>query len=68
MNAEALKEAIRQELPHLLETDPALRAYILELTRREYAPREDTQDRFYEILAELRSDREAQAQVGGTKP
>ncbi len=61
MNAEALKEAIRQELPHLLETDPALRAYILELTRREYAPREDTQDRFYEILAELRSDREAQA-------
>lgn len=61
MNADALKEAIRQELPHFLETDPALRAYILELTRREYAPREDTQYRFYEILAELRSDREAQA-------
>jgi len=60
MNAEALKEAIRQELPHFLQTDPALRAYILDLTRREYAPREDTQDRFYEILAELRHDREAQ--------
>ena len=42
MNAEALKEAIRQELPHFLRTDPDLRAYILELTRREYAGREET--------------------------
>jgi hypothetical protein len=60
MNTETLKEAIRQELPHFLRTDPELRAYILELTRREYAPREETQDRFYEILAELRRDREEQ--------
>lgn len=60
MNAEALKEAIRQELPHFLRTDPDLRAYILELTRREYAGREETQDRFYEILAELRRNREEQ--------
>jgi hypothetical protein len=43
-----------------LRTDPELRAYILELTRREYAPREETQDRFYDILAELRRDREEQ--------
>jgi len=62
MNAEALKEAIRQELPHFLRTDPDLRAYILELTRREYAGREETQDRFYEMLAELRRDREEQTQ------
>ena len=60
MDTETLKEAIRQELPHFLRTDPELRAYILELTRREYAPREETQDRFYEILAELRRDREEQ--------
>jgi hypothetical protein len=60
MDTETLKEAIRQELPHFLRTDPDLRAYILELTRREYAPREETQDRFYEILAELRRDREEQ--------
>jgi len=60
MNTETLKEAIRQELPHFLRTDPELRAYILELTRREYAPREETQDRFYDILAELRRDREEQ--------
>ena len=60
MDTETLKEAIRQELPHFLRTDPDLRAYILELTRREYAPREETQDRFYDILAELRRDREEQ--------
>jgi len=60
MNEESLKEAIRQELPHFLRTDPDLRAYILELTRREYAGREETQDRFYDLLAELRRDREEQ--------
>jgi hypothetical protein len=60
MNAESLKEAIRKGSPHFLRTDPDLRAYILELTRREYAVREETQDRFYEILAELRRDREEQ--------
>lgn len=60
MNTEALKTAIRQELPEFLRTDPDLRAYILELTRREYAGREETQDRFYQLLAELRHDREEQ--------
>jgi hypothetical protein len=37
-----------------------LRAYILELTRQEYPGRAETQDRFYDILAELRRDREEQ--------
>ena len=60
MNAELLKETIKRELPALLREDPALRAYILELTRQEYASRAETQDRFYEILSELRRDREEQ--------
>ncbi len=60
MNAESLKEAIRRELPEMLQADPALRAYILELTRREYADRTETQDRFYDLLGELRRDREEQ--------
>ena len=60
MNAESFKEAIRRELPEMLRADPALRAYILELTRREYADRAETQDRFYDLLAELRRDREEQ--------
>jgi len=60
MNAELLKETIKRELPALLREDPALRAYILELMRQEYAGRAETQDRFYEMLAELRRDREEQ--------
>jgi hypothetical protein len=60
MNSESLKEAVKRELPQWLREDPDLRAYILELTRQEYAGRAETQDRFYEILAELRRDREEQ--------
>ena len=61
MNAETLKEAIRRELPQFLRTDPDLRAYILELTRQEYASRTETRDWFHDLLAELRHDREEQA-------
>lgn len=62
MNSESLKEAVRRELPHWLREAPDLRAYILELTRKEYAGRAEaeTQDRSYEILAELRRDLEEQ--------
>jgi hypothetical protein len=60
MNAEALKAAIKRELPGWLREDPDLRAYILELTRQEYPGRAETQDRFYDMLAELRRDREEQ--------
>ena len=58
MNTESLKEAIKRELPEFLRTDQELRAYILELTRQEYAGRAETQDRFYDLLGELRRDRE----------
>ena len=60
MNLELLKETIKQELPGLLRDDPALRAYIMDLTRSEYAGRQETQDRFWEVLTELRRDREEQ--------
>lgn len=58
MNAELLKETIKQELPGLLRDDPGLRVYLAELMRNEYAGRAETQDRFYDLLAELRRDRE----------
>ena len=60
MNAESLKDVIKKELPGLLREDPTLRAYILDLARPEFADRAETQDRFYDILAELRRDREEQ--------
>jgi len=61
MTTESLKETIKRELPGWLRDDPEFRAYVLELTRQEYAPRAETEDRFYAILAELQRDREAQA-------
>ena len=60
MNTETLKEAIRRELPGFVRTDPEFRAYLLDLMRPEFAPRAETDDRFYAILNELRSDREEQ--------
>ncbi len=62
MDTEALKETIKRELPHWLRADPEFRDYILDLTRREYADRRETQDRFYELLGELRQLRQEQAQ------
>ena len=58
MNTESLKEAIKRELPEFLRTDLEFRAHILELTRQDYAGRAETQDRFYDLLGELRRDRE----------
>ncbi|CAK0743791.1 DUF3782 domain-containing protein [Gammaproteobacteria bacterium] len=58
MNVELLKETIRQELPGLLRDDPGFRVFLSELMRSEYAGRAETQDRFYNLLAELRRDRE----------
>jgi hypothetical protein len=61
MDTELLKDTIKRELPGLLREDPGLRAYVLELTRQEYAGRLETEDRFYQMLGELRHDREEQA-------
>ncbi len=58
MTTQSRKEAIRRELPEIIRTDPDFLRYILDLTRREYAGRAATEDRFYELLAELRRDRE----------
>lgn len=52
-----LKEIIRRELPNLLQEDPALRDYIIELTRSRYADRQLTDERFNHLLQELRDDR-----------
>ena len=62
MNAEDIKDTVKRELPNWLREDPAFRAYVLELTRGEFADRRETSDRFYDILGELRRDRERQDQ------
>lgn len=60
MNIEILKQTIRQELPGLLQSDPPLRRFLNDLMKGEFADQVETRDRFYELLAELRSDRERQ--------
>jgi hypothetical protein len=60
MPPETLQETLKRELPRILKSDPDFRAYLLELTRNEYANRAETQDWFHEILGELKRDREAQ--------
>lgn len=60
MTAEALKEAIKRELPALLREDPAFRDYVLELTRQHHPSRGETEDWFHALLGELRRDREEQ--------
>ena len=61
MTAQDLTETIKRELPRLLRTDPALRRFVLDLTRELYADRRQTEDRFDRMLDELRRDREEQA-------
>ncbi len=55
-----LISAIKRELPSLLQQDPALRDFIMDLTRREYAPRTATEQRIDRVLDELQRDRERQ--------
>ena len=60
MNSAELKATIRRELPGLLRDDPGLRDFLLELTRQEHPSRAETEDRFSQLLGELRRDREEQ--------
>jgi hypothetical protein len=60
MTTESLKDTIRRELPEWLRQDADFRAYVLDLTRHQYADRAQTEDRFDRLLAELRRDREDQ--------
>ena len=51
-------EMIRRELPDLMRRDPAMRDWVLRLTRERYADKEETRSHFDRVLDELRRDRE----------
>src|ERR671916_829824 len=57
MSVENLRELIKQELPALIREDQEIQELVLRLAQREFASRAETQDRFYELLNELRKDR-----------
>ncbi len=60
MDVTDLKAMIRRELPGLLRDDPSLHNFLLELMRQEHPSRAETEDRFSQLLGELRRDREEQ--------
>ncbi len=57
---EEVKKVILSQLPHLMETEPDIRDFILRVTRERYAGKEETESRFDRIMDELKRDREAQ--------
>lgn len=61
MEQNEIVEMIRRELPGAIERNPELTDFVLRLTETRYARKAETSDRFYELLGELRRDREEQA-------
>lgn len=61
MTASEIRELIKQELPRLVKEDPEIHALILHLSRKEFAPKQQTEDRFDRILAQLERDREEES-------
>jgi len=61
MSTEELTDIIKRELPGLLRSDPSLSRFIMDLAREEFANRRRTEDRFDQVLDEMRRDREEQA-------
>ena len=57
---EEIKKLIMAELPKLIEKDPDIRRFILDITHERYAGKEETGNRIDRILDELKRDREAQ--------
>ena len=58
LSSQEMKQVILEQLPHILQTDPDVRRYVLKITQDRYADRERTDDRIDRILDELKRDRE----------
>jgi len=53
-----VKKIIMTELPGLMERDAEVRRFILTVTRKRYADRQETESRFDRMMDELKRDRE----------
>ncbi len=49
-HVESIRELIKQELPVLIQHDPELQNLVLDLSRRHFADRQHTEDRFDKIF------------------
>ena len=61
MTETEIKNLIQQQLPELISKDPQIRDFILRTVSEYYSPRQETETKFDQILAELQRDREAQS-------
>lgn len=63
-----IKKAIMSDLPRMMETEPEIRDFILRLTREMYAGKQETNDRFVQMMEELKkrqgSERKEMAGLG----
>lgn len=62
MEEQEIKALIRQELPKIVQEDREVRDFVLRTIENLYAGKQETENRFDRILAELQRDREAQRQ------
>lgn len=58
LTTQEVKEIILKELPDILEKDPEIHRFFLNISRRHFADKAVTEDRFDRILEEMRQDRE----------
>jgi hypothetical protein len=61
IDTEQLEQLIVQKLPTLMQQSSEVQKVVLELARQNFADRQETDDKFYQLLGELRRDREEQA-------
>ena len=64
LTSQQIKEIILKELPAILEEDPEIHRYFLQISRRHFADKTQTEDRFDRVMEELRRDREEQTRKG----
>jgi hypothetical protein len=60
LTSQQIKEIILKELPAILEEDPEIHRFFLQISRRHFADKTQTEDRFDRVMEELRRDREEQ--------
>jgi hypothetical protein len=60
IDSEQLDQLILQRLPTLVQQNAQIQGLVLDLARQNFADRKETDDRFYQLLGELKRDREEQ--------
>ena len=62
VTAEQIREIMVKELPDILENTPEIHQFFVNLSRRHFADKTRTDDRFDRLLDEMRQEREEQKQ------